>query len=42
MADLNDGGEVRVKGMLRVIHHDAALVNGVPIPVRVDVRVTEA
>jgi hypothetical protein len=41
VADLDDGTEVRVKGVLRVIHHDAAVVNGVPVPAWVEIRVTE-
>jgi hypothetical protein len=42
VADLDDGAEVRVTGVLRVIHHDAAVVNGVLVPAWVEVRVTEA
>ena len=41
-ADLDDGDAVRVKGVLCVIHHDAAVVNGVPVPAWVEVRMTEA
>jgi hypothetical protein len=42
VADLDDGGEVRVKGVLCVIHHDVAAVDGVLVPAWMEVRVTEA